>query len=58
MNFFERQDQARRSTRRLVLLFMAAVANHISDNLNLVGIAMRDEKKSVDKVVKGLKLHP
>lgn len=26
MNFFERQDQARRSTRRLVLLFMAAVA--------------------------------
>ncbi len=36
----------------------AAVANHISDNLNLVGIAMRDEKKSVDKVVKGLKLHP
>ncbi len=35
----------------------AAVNLHKSDALNLVGIAMREDKKVVDKVTKGLKLH-
>lgn len=35
----------------------AAVANKRADELDLVGIAMRDLKKSVDKVTKGLRLH-
>ena len=35
----------------------AAVADKASDELDLVGIAMRDQKKTVDKVIKGLKLH-
>ena len=35
----------------------AAVSLHKSDALNLVGIAMREDKKVVDKVTKGLKLH-
>lgn len=35
----------------------AAVAATASDDLDLVGVAMRDTKKTVDKVVKGLKLH-
>ena len=35
----------------------AAVADKTMDKLDLVGLAMRDMKKSVDKVVKGLKLH-
>ena len=35
----------------------AAVSLHKSDDLNLVGIAMREDKKVVDKVIKGLKLH-
>jgi hypothetical protein len=36
----------------------AAVADKPAEALDLVGIAMRDLKKSVDYVVKGLKLHP
>jgi hypothetical protein len=35
----------------------AAVSLHKSDALNLVGIAMREDKKIVDKITKGLKLH-
>lgn len=29
-----------------------------ANNLNLVGLAFRGSKKTVDKVVKGLSLHP
>lgn len=36
----------------------AAVADKLADELDLVGIAMRDLKKTVDKVIKGLKFHP
>jgi len=36
----------------------AAVADKTADALDLVGIGMRDMKKTVDKVVKGLKFHP
>lgn len=36
----------------------AAVAGKLAEHLNLVGIALRDSKKTVDKVAKGLKLHP
>lgn len=36
----------------------AAVADKRADELDLVGIAMRDSSKVVDKVIKGLKLHP
>ncbi|MEM6281898.1 MAG: DUF2000 family protein [Chloroflexota bacterium] len=36
----------------------AAVADKLAEHLNLVGFAMRDSKKTVDKVTKGLKLHP
>jgi len=36
----------------------AAVAAKKQDELNLVGIAMRDSKKTVDKIIKGLKFHP
>ena len=36
----------------------AAVAYKPSDALDLVGLAMRDLKATVDKVVKGLKFHP
>jgi hypothetical protein len=36
----------------------AAVSDKPSEALDLVGIAMRDAAKTVDKVVKGLKLHP
>jgi hypothetical protein len=35
----------------------AAVSLYKSDDLNLVGIAMREDKKIVDKITKGLKLH-
>lgn len=40
-------DQANRAT----------VAQHQSESLPLVGLAMRSEKKVVDKITKGLKLH-
>jgi hypothetical protein len=36
----------------------AAVADKPAQALDLVGLAMRDQKKTVDYVVKGLKLHP
>ena len=36
----------------------AAVADVSEDELDLVGIALYADRKSVDKVVKGLKLHP
>lgn len=36
----------------------AAVRNVASDDLNLVGISLRGPKKSVDRAVKGLTLHP
>jgi hypothetical protein len=36
----------------------AAVAAKHAEELDLVGLAMRDEKKTVDKVIKGLKFHP
>jgi hypothetical protein len=35
----------------------AAVAGVPSDHLDLVGLAMRDTKKTIDKITKGLKLH-
>ncbi len=35
----------------------AVVGLHKSDALNLVGLAMRDDKQTVDKITKGLKLH-
>jgi hypothetical protein len=35
----------------------AAVSDKLSEDLDLVGIAMRDAIKTVDKVIKGLKLH-
>lgn len=35
----------------------AAVKRVSSDKLNLVGLAMREDKKVVDKIVKGLSLH-
>lgn len=34
-----------------------AVLKYSSENLPLVGLAMRAEKKTVDKITKGLKLH-
>ena len=36
----------------------AAVKAVVREELNLVGIALREKKKVVDKVVKGLRLHP
>ncbi len=36
----------------------AAVAATAYEQLDLVGIAMRDLKKTVDKAIKGLKFHP
>jgi hypothetical protein len=36
----------------------AAVADVTADELDLVGIAFRAERKIVDKVVDGLRFHP
>lgn len=36
----------------------AAVAAQAPETMDFVGIAMRDLKKTVDSVIKGLKLHP
>ncbi len=36
----------------------AAVADVLAENLDLVGIAFRAERKTVDKVVDGLRFHP
>jgi len=36
----------------------AAVERYATDDLNLVGLAVREEKKIVDKITKGAKMHP
>ncbi len=36
----------------------AVVAEFAAANLNLVGLALREEKKLVDKITKGAKMHP
>jgi len=36
----------------------AAVKQYASQDLNIVGLALRDEKKIVDKITKGAKMHP
>ena len=36
----------------------AAVRKYPTEALNLVGLALRDEKKTVDKITKGAKMHP
>ncbi len=36
----------------------AAVKAYGTDELNLVGLAIRDDKRTVDKITKGAKMHP
>lgn len=36
----------------------AVVRQYAPDAMDLVGLAMRDERKTVDKVTKGAKMHP
>lgn len=36
----------------------AAVQQYQTDALNLVGVAMRSDKKVIDKITKGAKMHP
>ena len=36
----------------------ATVKKYATDDLNLVGLALRAEKKIVDKITKGAKMHP
>lgn len=36
----------------------AAVKQYATNDLNLVGLALREEKKIVDKITKGAKMHP
>ncbi|QBF31919.1 DUF2000 family protein [Thalassococcus sp. S3] len=36
----------------------AAVKDFGTENLNLVGLALRHDKKTVDKITKGAKMHP
>ena len=36
----------------------AAVRKYPTEALNLVGLALRDDKKTVDKITKGAKMHP
>lgn len=36
----------------------AAVREYRTENLNLVGLAIRHDKKIVDKITKGAKMHP
>ena len=36
----------------------AVVAEFGAADLNLVGLALREEKKAVDKITKGAKMHP
>ena len=36
----------------------AAVKQYATDELALVGLALRDDKKVVDKITKGAKMHP
>jgi len=35
----------------------AAVKQHTADDLDIVGLALRDERKLVDKITKGAKMH-
>lgn len=35
-----------------------AVKQHGVDDLNIVGLALREDKKTVDKITKGAKMHP
>lgn len=36
----------------------AAVAGHAPDALDIVGLALREDRKLVDKIVKGARMHP
>lgn len=36
----------------------ATVKQYATDEINLVGLALREEKKIVDKITKGAKMHP
>lgn len=36
----------------------ATVKQYATEDLNLVGVALRDDKKIVDKITKGAKMHP
>ena len=36
----------------------AAVRQHATELLDLVGLALRDDRKVVDKITKGAKMHP
>lgn len=36
----------------------AAVRDYGTEDLNLVGLAIHDDKKTVDKITKGAKMHP
>jgi len=36
----------------------ATVKQHLPEALNLVGLALRDDKKIVDKITKGARMHP
>ncbi len=36
----------------------AAVKQHQPEVLDVVGLALRDERKTVDQVVKGARMHP
>lgn len=36
----------------------AAVKQHATEDLNLVGVALREDRKIVDKITKGAKMHP
>jgi hypothetical protein len=36
----------------------AAVKQYATEELNLVGLALRDDRKLVDKITKGAKMHP
>jgi len=35
----------------------AAVSQHTADDLDIVGLALRDERKLVDKITKGARMH-
>jgi len=36
----------------------AAVKQHAPEGLDIVGLALRDERKLVDKIIKGARMHP
>lgn len=36
----------------------AAVRGYATEDLNLVGLALRDDRKTVDKITKGARMHP